>query len=177
MLNTAANFVSIADTFKKNTANLCGILFDMNDSSFFSKPAEGGWCVAEIIEHLLISDKTGLFAIVKKTVPAERNPLEIIELLEERSKTSNLKIQAPEAALPKGIFKTREEAIAAWKNNREKVLEKVNPDNIWMLAAGFEHPKLGILTAAEWMLFMCWHCEHHLPQIERCIKQQGYLTN
>lgn len=90
-------------------------------------------------------------------------------LLEERSSTKNLKIEAPEAAMPKGIFKTKEEAIDAWKSNRENVLKKVNPDNIWMLAAGFEHPKLGMLTTAEWMLFMCWHSEHHLPQIESCI--------
>jgi len=142
----------------------------MDDSTFFRKPEQGGWCVAEIIEHLFISDRTGLFAIVRKTLPAERNPLEIIGLLEERSKTSDLKIQAPEAALPKGIFKTREEAIAAWKSNREKVLEKVNPDNIWKLAAGFEHPKLGMMTVAEWMLFMYWRSEHHLAQIEACTK-------
>jgi len=49
------------------------------------------------------------------------------------------------------------------------MLKKVNPDNIWMLAAAFEHPNLGMLTAAEWTLFMCWYSEHHLPQIEACI--------
>lgn len=49
------------------------------------------------------------------------------------------------------------------------MLKKVNPDNICMLAAAFEHPNLGMLTAAEWTLFMCWYSEHHLPQIEACI--------
>ncbi|MBM3921400.1 MAG: DinB family protein [Sphingomonadales bacterium] len=168
-MNLTENFESLVDTFTKNTAKICGILFNIDDQIFFRKPTQDGWCVAEIIEHLLISDRTGLFAIVRKSQPTERNPLEIMGLLEERSSTKNLKIEAPEAAMPKGIFKTKEEAIDAWKSNRENVLKKVNPDNIWMLAAGFEHPKLGMLTTAEWMLFMCWHSEHHLPQIERCI--------
>jgi hypothetical protein len=170
MLNMTANFESIKIQFEKNTANLCGIFFKIDEGTFFRKPETSGWCVAEIIEHLLISDKTGLFAIMRKTLPTERNPLEILSLLEERSKDKGARLQAPEAAEPKGIFKTRDEAIAAWKDNREKVLKKVTSENIWMLAAGFEHPKLGMMTVAEWMLFMCWHSEHHLTQIQRCIK-------
>jgi hypothetical protein len=170
MLNQTANFNTVVNTFTENTAKICGILFNIDSDTFFRKPTPDSWCVAEIIEHLLISDRTGLFAIVRKTLPTERNPLEIMDLLEERGNTKDLKIQAPEAAMPKGIFKTREEAIDAWKTNREKVLEKVNPDNIWKLAAGFEHPKLGMMTVAEWMLFMYWHSEHHLAQIEACTK-------
>lgn len=168
MLNLTANFDLITDTFIENTAKICGIFYEIDDEAFFKKQGPESWCVAEITEHLLISDRTGLFAIVRKTLPTERNPLEITGLLEERSKTKSLKIEAPEAALPKGIFQSREQAIAAWKDNRDKVLKKVNPDNIFLLAAGFEHPKLGMLTVAEWMLFMCWHSEHHLSQIERC---------
>ena len=168
MLNQTANFESITDLFMKNTAKMCGIFYEINEESFFKKAGPDSWCIAEIAEHLLISDRTGLFAIVRKTLPTQRNPLEIIGLLEERSNTKDLKIEAPEAAVPKGVFQSKEEAIAAWKDNREKVLKRVNPENMFLLAAGFEHPKLGMLTVAEWMLFMCWHSEHHLPQIERC---------
>ena len=168
MLNLTANFELITDTFIKNTAKICGIFYEIDDKTFFKKPGPESWCIAEIAEHLMISDRTGLFAIVRKTLPAERNPLEIIGLLEERSNKKDLKIEAPEAALPKGIFKSREDGIASWKRNRENVLKKVSPENMFLIAAGFEHPKLGMMTVAEWMLFMCWHSEHHLPQIERC---------
>jgi len=162
------SFQSLKDSFNENTLLIQGVLESIDESEFFKNPINGGWCVGEITEHLLISDRTGLFAIVRKNLPTDRNPLEILKLLEERRSQSEMKIEAPEAAKPKGVFKSKQEAVNAWKNNRLTVLEKVNTNNIWMLAAGFEHPKLGMMTVAEWMLFMCWHGEHHLPQIKSC---------
>ena len=168
MQNIERNFEQIQAAFKSNTQTIENVLNALDESTFFKKPLNGGWCIAEIVEHLLISDRTGLFAIVRRNLPTDRNPLEITELLNERRKQAEQKFEAPEPAIPKGIFKTRDEAIHAWKNNRLTVLDRVNSENVWMLAAGFEHPKLGMLTVAEWVLFMCWHSEHHLTQIRMC---------
>lgn len=166
------NLEQLKVQFTENTRAIETILKSIDEPTFFKKPEKGGWCIAEIVEHLLISDRTGLFAIVRKNLYTDRNPVEINKLLDDRRQKQGEKFEAPEPAIPKGIFKNREEAISSWKNNRLKVLDKVTAENVWMLAAGFEHPKLGMLTAAEWMLFMCWHSEHHLPQIQSCADLQ-----
>jgi hypothetical protein len=162
------SYDSLTLKFTKNTQFIEEILGSFEENDFFRKPVNGGWCAAEITEHLLISDRTGLFAMVRRTLPTDRNPLAITELLDERRQQGDVKFQAPDAAMPKGVFKTRDEAINTWKNNRLNVLQKVTEENLWLLAGGFEHPKLGMLTVAEWMLFMCWHSEHHLPQLRAC---------
>lgn len=156
----------ILGDFKRSTEMLNARLEGFSDEAFMRPPAPGKWSAADITEHLYISDRSAWYAMAKNPRPAERHPLEKAGMLEERRQQTEAKYEAPEPARPKGAFGSRREAIDAWYANRQKILSLAETENPEMLAGGFEHPKLGWMTRAEWLLFITWHTEHHLRQFE-----------
>lgn len=159
-------FEQIIRQFQDCTDNLKTLLESFSDEGFMQKPAPEKWSAAEITEHLYISDRSAWYAMAKNPRPADRNPLEKAGMLEERRQQPEARYEAPDPARPKGAFGSRREAIDAWYANRKKILSLAETENPEMLGGGFEHPKLGWMTRAEWLLFITWHTGHHIQQFE-----------
>lgn len=158
-------YQQIISEFNRCTREMKGSLEALGEEAFFTPPAEGKWHAAEVTEHLLISDRSALFAMMKNARPAERDPLEKEQTFAERRQTPDITFEAPEAARPKGVFTSAREAIDTWYANRERIRSLAETEDLSLLGGGFEHPRLGWMTRAEWLIFLTWHTDHHLRQV------------
>lgn len=141
------------------------------DNELFIKPhSDGRWSISQIIEHLNISDKSAYIAIIKTSgipsimqVEHGQNAMRILRESKEQ------KWIAPEGAMPKGIFNDVSTALYNFEKTRSRFIAFAANENLELLATGFEHPRLGVLTRKQWLEFVIWHSEHHLLQVEQLI--------
>jgi len=143
----------------------------LSEKQWTFKPAPDRWSVAEVSEHITVSEST-LFGLVQKTVagpatPDKRSEVkvtdeQILQMVPDRSH----KAQAPEFLQPTGRWATRDELTKTFEDARKATIDyvKTTPDD---LRDHFEaHPKLGPMDAYQWILLISAHSERHTKQIE-----------
>lgn len=154
-------------------------------------PTEGCWSVAEIVEHLSITEENmvrliGMLLHKAESAPAENasapsgddtqaaapaaarpfKPFSLDHLVEA---IRDKKLTAPEQVRPNGQMALAE-SLANLERTRANVesfrarLETANLD-----AATYPHPAFGELNAAQWLAFIGHHEARHLRQIERLL--------
>ena len=135
------------------------------------KPAPEVWSVAEVLEHITVSEKgvmemmngilqTPLTAEQKAEVPAKTEM--IVPLMRDRSQ----KFQAPEVVQPTKQLGEGSEVGKAFSSTRGSMLEFVKSSGADFHGNGMEHPAFGALDGYQWLLFIAAHAERHLMQIQ-----------
>jgi DinB superfamily len=133
--------------------------------------SEGGWSVAQIVEHLSITEPRITRAIEGMLAPAagggEPRPFAPFSL-DEYAERARGKIEAPEFLRPAGL--TLAEGLARLKQSRA-ALERLRPRfDAADYSALLQHPAFGPLNAAQWLAFVGMHEARHLAQIERTLE-------
>ncbi len=165
----------LADGMEENRKAVLELVSGLSEDEFSARP-EGEWSVAEVLEHMILSE-IGTSKVIRKVLkenagklppyPADDSalaPRSFPGLSEEGRKS-------PEAALPKGgMGKTELLALAA--RSREETLR-----SIAMMAGAdprsglFPHASLGSLNLYEWAaLIVLGHQRQHLRQIETIVR-------
>ncbi len=136
--------------------------------------SEGGWTVAQIIEHLSIAEPRITSAIEGMLAPrdagdGERKPFAPFSL-DEYAEQARGKIEAPEFLRPTGLLLA--EGLVRLKESRA-ALEVMRPR---FQSADYsrvlKHPAFGMLNAAQWLAFLGMHEQRHLYQIERILGER-----
>jgi hypothetical protein len=139
------------------------------------KPAPEVWSIAEVAEHIVLSEDL-LFEIATKralqsppdpalaTSPA--NDEKLLALVADRSK----KAQAPEALQPRRSFQDMSEVITEFKKRRDRNIAYVQTTQDPLRAHASKHPLLGALDAYQWLLLLSAHSERHILQLNE-VKQ------
>lgn len=138
-----------------------------------ARPAEGGWCVAEIVEHLAAVEE-GMGRIAAKLLrEAEAStadngsdePWVRQELVETFIRSADVKVEAPERVRPSGEISIPDSLAKMDENKafidalREQLAARGRS------AATFPHPFFGALSAAEWLALKGLHEARHTRQI------------
>jgi hypothetical protein len=166
---------SVEDVFAANEAVRQRLLtrVDQLDEAR-ANASEGGWTVAQIVEHLSIAESRMMDAIERMLVPVEGDGRErqtfVPFSLDEYAEQARGKIEAPDFLRPAGLPLT--EGVVRLKESRV-ALEALRPrfesaDYSQVL----KHPAFGMLNAAQWLAFLGLHEERHLRQIERILGEQ-----
>ncbi len=143
------------------------------------KPSETAWSVAEVAEHIALSEDF-LFEFVTKKILA--NPAEpekksqvkddaVLTWFRDRSK----KVQAMETLTPKRRWPTPQAAVEHFRQIRDRTIAYIQttPDN---LRAHFAppNPTLGQLDAYQCLLMISAHSARHVAQIEEVKAHPGF---
>lgn len=156
--------------YSESSREFLDTLSTLDESVFLLKPGEGKWNISEIVEHVNISDKSSYLAMLKTSGEPTREESEVSEKnVAAMLDTENMNFIAPEAAHPKGQFKTPKEAIEVFEKTRNRILDFVMSNELRWQATGFAHPRLGYLSRIQWLRFVTWHSRHHLKQIRAII--------
>ena len=142
-----------------------------------ARALQGGWSIAEIVEHLSITEPGITRAIERLLNPASDSegvqgaPQPFASFsLDEQAEQARGKIEAPEFLRPTGL--PLSEGLARLKQSRS-ALEALRPR---FESADFSrrlpHPAFGPLNAAQWLAFVGMHEERHLRQIERILGER-----
>ncbi len=145
---------------------------NLNDAQWNFKPAPERWSIAEVAEHIAVSEDM-LFDLVRRKIiesPAdeEKKALvkgkdeQVLKLVPERTQ----KFQAPEFLQPTKRWPSREDLVRHFKESRDRTITYVEqtPDD---LRAHFaDHPVLKTLDGYQWVLLIAAHTNRHVQQIE-----------
>jgi DinB superfamily len=153
------------DAFLKSIAGL-------SEQQWKFKPAPDRWSVAEVSEHIAISESTLLGLVQGKIMASPAAPekraddkftdQQILAMIPDRSH----KAQAPEFLKPTNRWATREELVSAFEKSRDATIDYVRTTNDDLRDHFGTHPTLGTLDAYQWILLISAHSERHTKQIE-----------
>jgi len=139
-----------------------------SEELFQYKATESTWSMAELVEHLIITDQNLLVGIIKKgerlydEMPELFPNEKLLKVINNRSK----KIIAPPHLIPQGLFKTKEAAIDGFRKSRGAIENFVKTTELPLEKIAFKHFVLGQIDAKGWITFMAGHCQRHTAQME-----------
>jgi len=143
------------------------------------KPASGGWSVAEVAEHLAVTEGS-IFAGIEQALKAPATPEKktetagkdevIVKMLPDRSR----KVKAPEPLVPTGRFPTLEATVADFKLRRDRTIEFIEKTPADLRSHMFPHALFGMLDCYQWTLFLAAHSDRHIQQMKEVIASPGF---
>lgn len=157
-------FETTRDNFLKSIAGL-------SEKQWTFKPAPDRWSVAEVSEHITISEIT-LFGLVQKTMqsPAAPEKREQVkgkdEMILQRVPDRSHKAQAPEFLKPTGRWSTEADLTKAFEQARAANIDYIQTTNDDLRDHFFDHPVFGTLDDYQWLLLISSHSARHTEQIE-----------
>jgi uncharacterized damage-inducible protein DinB len=156
-------FQTTRDNFLKSIAGL-------SQKQWTFKPAPDRWSVAEVAEHITISEST-IFGLVQRTMqspaaPEKREQVKgkdqmILERLPDRSH----KAQAPEILRPTGRWATETDLTKVFEDSRNANMDYIRTTNDDLRDHFFDHPVFGTLDGYQWLLLISGHSTRHTAQI------------
>ena len=142
-----------------------------------ARASEGGWTVAEIVEHLSIAERGIMRAIEGLLGPASdgenrQSAPQALEpfSLDEQAEQARGKIEAPEFLWPTGL--PLSEGLARLAASRAALVTLRPLFDLADYSRRLPHPAFGPLNAAQWLAFIGMHEERHLRQIERILGER-----
>ncbi len=139
----------------------------LSEAQWNYKPNATTWSVAEVAEHIAISEETiggMVYKMVEgpaKQVDLKANDEAIMKGMVDRSK----KFQAPEMLTPTHRWKNRGELTRDFKANRDKLIAYVDKTSDDLRHHSAPHPVFKEMDAYQWVLVISTHAERHMLQI------------
>src|SRR5271165_6977371 len=159
------NLQDTHDAFLKSIAGL-------SEKQWRFKPAPDRWSVAEVAEHITVSE-SAIFGMVQSRVmtspAAPEKRAEVAgkdEIVLTKVPDRSRKAQAPEFLKPINRWATREELTKTFEDSRRATMDYVRSTNDDLRDHFGPHPLLGSLDAYQWILLISAHSERHTKQIE-----------
>jgi len=169
-------FETTRDNFLKSIAGL-------SQAQWTFKPAPDRWSVAEVAEHITVSEST-LFGLVQKqvmTAPATPEKREQVkgkdELILQKVPDRSHKVQAPEILRPTGRWATEADLTKAFEESRKTTMDYVRTTDDDLRDHFFDHPFLGTMDGYQWLLLISAHSARHTAQIEEVKADPNFPKN
>jgi hypothetical protein len=150
----------------------------LNEAQWTFKPAPDRWSIAEVAEHIAISESTILQLIREKIMSAPPAPPEAARVPDEKVIAGvtdrSERFQAPEFLRPTNRWSTWEALVKDFIAARQTTVDYVKTTTDDMRAHAAPHPVLKTLDAYQWLLLVSAHTARHTAQIEEVKTSSGY---
>jgi hypothetical protein len=153
------------DAFLKAIAGL-------SEKQWRFKPAPDRWSVAEVAEHITVSESSILAFVQTKVMTSPADPAKRAEvagkdqIIMEKVPDRSRKAQAPEFLKPTNRWATEAELTKAFEDSRKATMDYIRTTDDDLRDHFGPHPLLGTLDAYQWILLISAHSERHTKQIE-----------
>jgi hypothetical protein len=144
---------------------------DISEEQWKFKAAPDRWSVAEVAEHIAISEETLLKLVSQRIMksPAAPEKKEAAkgreEMLRKALVNRGVKVQAPEMLKPTNRWATRDELVKAFNASRGQTIEYIKTTQEDLRSHFGPHPVLKDLDAYQWLILIAGHSERHTLQI------------
>lgn len=161
---------------KENRIALLKSIEGIKAADFCSKPTENDWSIADVLEHLVLIDKSILGGILHKgknvrdTTPETTPDSKIFYVVPDLKRG---KVTAPEHLKPTSEYQSNTAAMAAFNTSRDTIEMFISTTNLPLERIAFKHFSLGLLNGRNWMAFIVAHCQRHIIQIENIRIERG----
>lgn len=161
----------VADLEQTRRAFLASVQ-GLSDAQVNFRPAPGRWTVAEVAEHIALSEQRLLGNVTEKVLrsppppelstPGPRDDETVRKAVTDRTNRR----QAPEVLRPTGRFPTLAATLMAFQSGRDQTVAFAQTTQDDLRAHGSPHPVLKLLDGYQWLLLLSAHCARHTAQIE-----------
>ena len=161
----------VLSMLEENSNKFLADIEKVSDTQWRYKPSTSQWSIAEIAEHITLSDGL-LLSIAQNSLksPADDEKANgltgkensMIERLKDRAQ----KAHAPDVLVPTNRYASRKDLIAAFKIAREKTIMYVKHSKDPLKNHIASHPLFGELTAYQWLVMIPAHANRHVAQLE-----------
>lgn len=136
------------------------------------KPAPDRWSVAEVAEHITVSESTIMGLIQKQIMTSPADPAKRAEvkgkdqIILQRMPDRSHKAQAPEMLRPTGRWATETDLVKVFEDSRKANMDYIRTTNDDLRDHFYTHPAFGLLDGYQWLLLLSSHSARHTEQIE-----------
>ncbi len=158
--------------FQTTHDNFVKSITGLSEKQWKFKPAPDRWSVAEVAEHITVSETTimGLIQHPLMQSPAAPEKREQVkgkdQLILTKVPDRSHKAQAPEMLRPTGRWATEADLAKAFEDARKANMDYVRTTNDDLRDHFFDHPVFGPLDGYQWLLLLATHSARHTAQIE-----------
>jgi uncharacterized damage-inducible protein DinB len=158
--------------FQTTHDNFIKSISGLSQKQWSFKPAPDRWSVAEVAEHITVSETTimGLIQHPLMQSPAAPEKREQVkgkdQMILEKVPDRSHKAQAPEMLRPTGRWVTEADLAKAFEDARKANLDYIRTTNDDLRDHFFDHPAFGTLDGYQWLLLLGTHSARHTVQIE-----------
>ncbi|PYR76604.1 MAG: DinB family protein [Acidobacteria bacterium] len=150
----------------------------LSDAQWTFKAGPDRWSIAEVAEHIAISETTIFQLVTDKmltgpAIPPNPTPVSDEKLLASLLDRST-KFQAPEMLKPTNRWATREALTKDFLAARDKTITYVKTTTDDLHGHGGPHPVFKMLDGYQWVLLISGHSARHTAQIEEVKASPGY---
>lgn len=157
---------------RKSRDHYLKLLKGINDETAKKTPADGGWSILQIAEHVLIAERQMLNLWIKYAVPGKSDPTKddsVARGIVDRSR----KDMAPETSVPKGKVLNMAQAFEQFDFYRGQTIGYVEATEEDFRMKVVKHPIAGEIDGYQLFLLMAGHSERHAAQIEEVKSKIG----
>ncbi len=146
------------------------------------KPAPEVWSVAEVAEHITVSESTIMDLVQKKVLAGPADPQLLAEskgkdeLVLKAVPDRTTKFKAPEMLQPKARW-TQSELPDVFTASRDKTIEFVRSTQEDLRGHAMPHPVLKALDGYQWLLLLSAHSQRHTAQIQEVKANPNFPKN
>lgn len=142
---------------------LKGLIQDLTDEQINQKPADGGWSIGQIVEHILRSSS----GIPDQKVQTYNRAFdEQVPAIRSLFMDLNSKFEADKSLLPRQESYVKDDLLERIVGRKTKLVLDIKDKDLTLLCMDMEFPKLGYLTRFEWLTVIATHSKRHCYQIE-----------
>jgi hypothetical protein len=182
--------VSLTDAERKTATNLLEQtekgMFDavsgLSEAQLNFKPAPDKWSVLECVKHIAVTEQS-LWQMTNGAIEAQANPEkradikstdeQVIQMIESREK----KVKTAPPMEPQNTpYKSLEEALSSFKNDRTKLIEYVKTTDADLRNHVVTMP-FASFDAYQMILFIGAHSKRHTDQIEEVKADPNFPKN
>jgi len=151
---------------------------NVSEAQWKYKASPDRWSIAEVAEHIAISESTILQIVTDRVLkspaaPRDPNAISDAKLLEGLLDRSS-KFQAPEMLKPTNRWATRDALAKDFSAAREKTAAYVRTTTDDLHGHSAPHPVFKALDGYQWILLLSGHAARHTAQIEEVKTSPGY---
>lgn len=169
---------SLVQHLQKTRQAFLDSISGLSDAQWTFKAGPDRWSIAEVAEHIAISETTILQLVTDQILkappmPPNPNPIpdeKLLGLLLDRSS----KFQAPEMLKPTNRWATRDALTKDFLAAREKTTTYVKTTTDDLHGHAGPHPVFKMLDGYQWVLLISGHSARHTAQIEEVKASVGY---
>ena len=152
---------------------------DLSPSQWTYKPSDNVWSIAEISEHILVSEEL-LFQRVSQMLNSDPSPEKapeavgytqgIVDFMNNREQ----KFPANSRIQPEAVYKSADDFMHYFNRRRNRTIEFLQTTQEPLSGYHANFRPLGDMNAFQWIVFIGAHTERHLAQIREVKSSPGY---
>jgi uncharacterized damage-inducible protein DinB len=164
----------LEETRAKFLASIDGL----SDAQWTFKAGPDRWSIAEVAEHIAVSETLILQLITDRILkspkvpadPARATDAKIIDVITDRSG----KAQAPEFLRPTNRWSSRAALTKEFEAARTRTIDYVRNTQDDLRGHAMAHPVMQTIDGYQWVLLLAAHSARHTAQIEEVKAAAGY---